>query len=139
MSSDDTGKVGLMGTSSGEHAQARTEACGSSRYLLPSNELMFFAVAALVVAVVHPAIAYGYDDDLFGDVCKRSMSYVEGGFGALLAAVAGFGALIASAAGGFRVAWALLVVSIGAYIVRSYLTIWFGSDCGTGDGAAPAP
>ena len=115
----------------GGHAQAPASDLRVKNRLLPPNIQLFYLLALVAIFAANPEIVYGqYKEELFGEVCKRSMSYIEGGFGALIAAVAGVGALIASAAGGFRTAWALLVVSIGAYIVRSYLTIWFGDGCG---------
>lgn len=92
--------------------------------------LTFILLAAVVVAMVSPATVFAYEDDDFGEICKAVMTYIEGGFGALLAAGAGLGAIVASAAGGFRVAWALLIVSIGGFILRAYLSIWFGDGCG---------
>lgn len=72
-----------------------------------------------------PAIAFAYDDSRFGLVCNKSMTYTEGGFGAVLTATAGIGSIVAAATGSFRTFWALLVVSIGSFIVRNYLELWF--------------
>ena len=58
--------------------------------------------------------------------CGFILSYLEGGFGALLAAGAGIGAVVASALGGFKAAWCLVVVSVGAFILRSYITLFNG-------------
>lgn len=68
----------------------------------------------------------GYNDDKFGKACLSALDYIQGGFGALLSAVTGFAAIVASAVGGFRMAWALLVVSVGAFILQEYMEIWFG-------------
>jgi len=88
-----------------------------------------FAAILLLLATVEPAFAQ-VDDAKFGVICQKALQYVEGGFGALVAAVAGMGAIIASAAGGFRMAWALLVVSIGAFILREYVGLLFEGKCG---------
>lgn len=56
--------------------------------------------------------------------CSRVLGYIEGGFGALVATGAGLGAIVAAALGGFKAAWCLLVVSIGCFILRSYLTLF---------------
>ncbi len=56
--------------------------------------------------------------------CSRVLGYIEGGFGALVATGAGLGAIIAAALGGFKAAWCLLVVSVGCFILRSYLTLF---------------
>jgi hypothetical protein len=73
--------------------------------------------------------AFAYDDSLWGDACGRVLAYIQGGFGGLLSAVAGIGAIVASAAGGFRMAWALIVVSVGAYILGEYIDIFFKGMC----------
>jgi dipeptide/tripeptide permease len=62
--------------------------------------------------------------------CNILLAYMEGSFGALVAAAAGVGAIIAAAVGSFKAAWALLVVSIGSFILRSYLTLYNGSCLG---------
>lgn len=64
-----------------------------------------------------------------GQACNTLLGYMEGSFGALVAAAAGIGAIIAAAVGGFKAAWALLVVSVGAFILRSYISLFNGS-CG---------
>ena len=58
--------------------------------------------------------------------CSRILGYIEGGFGALVATGAGLGAIIAAALGGFKAAWTLIVVSVGCFILRSYLTLFHG-------------
>lgn len=60
--------------------------------------------------------------------CGLILQYIETGFGALVASAAGIGAIIAAAVGGFKAAWGLLVVSIGSFILRAYLTL-FHSGC----------
>ncbi len=56
--------------------------------------------------------------------CSRTIGYLEGGFGTLVASSAGLGAIIAAALGGFKAAWALFVVSVGCFILRTYLTLF---------------
>ena len=56
--------------------------------------------------------------------CQELLSYIEGVFASLVAAAAGLGAIIASAVGGFKAAWGLLVVSIGAFILRSFIGVF---------------
>jgi hypothetical protein len=87
-------------------------------------------LAALKLSVLlTPCLAFAYDDSKFGLVCNTSMTYTEGGFGALLTAAAGIGSIVAAATGNFRTFWALLVVSAGSFIVRNYLELWF-QGCG---------
>lgn len=65
----------------------------------------------------------------FGIACSKMLLLVEGAFGALIAAVAGVAAILAAALGGFKMAWSLVVVSIGAFILRSWIQLFQGS-CG---------
>ncbi len=94
--------------------------------------LVVAAVAcALVLVVVDPALAQeaGYNDSKWREICGKALSYVEEGFGTLLATAAGIGAIVASAAGGFRMAWALIVVSIGSFILRNYVDLFYSGLC----------
>ena len=94
-----------------------------------------FLITILILLILSQELAFaqaagateGYKDDKFGKVCLSALDYLKGGFGALLSAVAGFAAIVASAVGGFRMAWALLVVSVGAFILQEYMEIWFGT------------
>lgn len=65
----------------------------------------------------------------YGQACDGLLQLVEGTFGALITAAAGVGAIVASAVGGFKMAWALVVVSVGAFILRSFITLFNGT-CG---------
>ena len=69
--------------------------------------------------------ALAYDGQKFGNVCGQVLSMLQGGFGSMLTAAAGVGAIIASAAGGFKVAWALIVVSVGSFILKAYVELFF--------------
>ena len=90
--------------------------------------LFLGTVLLLLILSQQFAFAEGYDDKKFGAVCDSTLKYLYGGFGALISAIAGVAAIVASALGGFRMAWALLVVSIGSFILQSYTEIWFGAD-----------
>jgi hypothetical protein len=57
--------------------------------------------------------------------CDRLLMLIEGSLGALVTTAAGIGAIVCSALGGFRSAWTLLVVSVGSFILRSYVTLFF--------------
>lgn len=56
--------------------------------------------------------------------CSRLLGYLEGGFGTLIGAASGFGAIIAASVGGFKAAWNLFVVSVGCFILRSFLPLF---------------
>lgn len=63
----------------------------------------------------------------YAEACNGVLSLVEGTFGAMLTAIAGIAAIIASALGGFKMAWSLLVVAIGSFILRSFITLFNGT------------
>ncbi len=104
------------------------------------NFLFFVTVLILLIVSQEFALAQaaggggteGYDDSKFGVACISALNYLQGGFGALLSAIAGFAAVIASAMGGFRMAWGLLIVSIGSFILQEYMEIWFGTSACVG-------
>jgi hypothetical protein len=52
---------------------------------------------------------------------------IEGAFGALVMVVAGIGAIISSAFGAYRAAVSLIVVATGSFILRSLVSLFFGS------------
>ena len=79
----------------------------------------------------------GGDTERYDQACNRLLGLLEGPFGALVTVAAGVGAVIASAVGGFKMAWTLVVVSVGAFILRSYVTLFFKACGGGGGGAAP--
>ena len=87
------------------------------------------AVTLKLSVLLTPAIVLAYDDSRFGSICGKSLTYTEGGFGSLLAAAAGIGSIVAAAMGSFRAFWALIVVSIGSFILKNYLELWF-QGCG---------
>ncbi len=99
-----------------------------------STQMLFAAgVVVLLGGIDSLALAQegtGVGRGTAGQACGNLLRYMEGAFGALVAAAAGVGAIIASAVGGFKAAWSLLVVSIGAFILRAYITLWNGSCLG---------
>lgn len=91
------------------------------------SHILFFSFLILLFLFVEPAEAY--QGGKFKDVCQKTFGYLDGGFAGLLSAVTGVGAIIAAATGGFRAAWGLIVVSIGAFILKEYLDLWFQGSC----------
>jgi hypothetical protein len=82
-----------------------------------------------IACVLSPDTASAFDGQRFEQVCSKTLEMMHGGFGALLMATAGVGAVVASAAGGFRIAWALVVVAVGAFTLKEYQELWT-SPCG---------
>lgn len=69
-----------------------------------------------------------YEDDLVRNSVGNMFKLVEGAFGALIMVVAGLGAIVAAAMGAYRAAVGMLVVAVGAFILRALVSLFFGSD-----------
>lgn len=70
--------------------------------------------------------APGYDPKEIRGAVELLFRLVEGSFGALIMVVAGIGAIIAAAFGAYRAAVGMLVVAVGAFILRSLVSLFFG-------------
>ena len=65
--------------------------------------------------------------EIFQDAATQLACVVmPGKFGALLSTFTGIFALIAAATGNYRGAWALVFVSVGAFIFKEFVAILFG-------------
>ena len=69
-----------------------------------------------------------YNDTRIADATNGILTYIEGSFGALVMISAGLGAIISSAFGQYRAALGLLVVAVGAFILRSLVSTFFNDD-----------
>ena len=69
-----------------------------------------------------------YDDSLVRNSVGNLFKLIEGAFGALVMVVAGLGAIIAAAMGAYRAAVGMLVVAVGAFILRALVSLFFGTD-----------
>lgn len=67
-----------------------------------------------------------YDDELVRAGVGNLFRLIEGAFGALVMVVAGLGAIIAAAMGAYRAAVGMLVVALGAFILRALVSLFFG-------------
>lgn len=68
-----------------------------------------------------------YDDQLVRAGVGNMFRLIEGAFGALVMVVAGLGAIIAAAMGAYRAALGMLVVALGAFILRALVSLFFGT------------
>lgn len=69
-----------------------------------------------------------FDDTLIRNAVGNLFRMIEGAMGALIMVVAGLFALIAAARGGYAAAISLLVVAVGAFVLRALVSLFFGSD-----------
>ncbi len=67
----------------------------------------------------------GMNDAKIRCAAQKLLTLMEGNLGALIMVVAGIGTIIASAFGAFRAATSLLAVAIGAFVLRSFVEIFF--------------
>jgi hypothetical protein len=66
-----------------------------------------------------------YNDSRITNSVNAVLLYLEGSFGALVMAAAGIGAIVAAAFGGYKAALSLMVVAVGAFILRSIMSTFF--------------
>ena len=77
-----------------------------------------------------------YDASLVRGAVGNIFRLIEGPFGALVMVVAGLGAIVSAAMGAYRGALALVVVAIGAFILRALVSLFFGTTFSSFNGAA---
>lgn len=70
--------------------------------------------------------APGYNPKEIRGAVELLFRLIEGSFGALIMVVAGIGAIVAAAFGAYRAAVGMLVVAVGAFILRSLVSLFFG-------------
>ena len=66
-----------------------------------------------------------YNDVRIANSVNAILTYLEGSFGALVMVSAGIGAIMSAAFGQYRAALGLLVVAVGAFILRSLMATFF--------------
>lgn len=69
-----------------------------------------------------------YEDALVRNAVGNLLMLIEGAFGALIMVVAGLGAIVAAAMGAYRAAVGMLVVAVGAFILRALVSLFFGTE-----------
>ncbi|HQH27932.1 MAG TPA: hypothetical protein PLP17_11095 [Oligoflexia bacterium] len=100
-----------------------------------SNSSLLLLAAGFVIlfhGYTKGSLAYAADGDgdRWGSVCSKIMTELEGDLGSLLTACAGIGAVCAAAMGGFKMAWTLIVVSVGSFVLGEYYQIFFNECSG---------
>ncbi len=69
-----------------------------------------------------------FDDTLIRNSVGNLFKLIEGAFGALIMVVSGLGAIVAAAMGAYRAAVGMIVVAVGAFILRSLVSLFFGTE-----------
>ena len=105
-----------------------------------ANAFLFvLGVALLGSGLVELSLAQGggpsgsysqaqFDDTLIRNSVGNLFKLIEGAFGALIMVVSGLGAIVAAAMGAYRAAVGMLVVAVGAFILRSLVSLFFGAE-----------
>ena len=70
----------------------------------------------------------GFNDTLVRNAVGNLFRLIEGAFGALIMIIAGLIAIIAAAMGAYRASVGMLVVALGAFILRALVSLFFGED-----------
>lgn len=87
--------------------------------------LFLLGASLLVLSGAELALAQT-GGEVFGSAATNiACQVMPGKFGAMLSAFAGLFALVAAATGSYRGAWALVFVSVGAYIFKEFVQILF--------------
>ena len=88
--------------------------------------ILFAAGAALLLLGTGETVLAQTGGEIFQDaVGNIACNFMPGSFGAMISAFAGLFALIAAATGAYRGAWALVFVSVGAFIFKEFIQILF--------------
>lgn len=66
-----------------------------------------------------------YNDQRVSQSVNGVLTYLEGSVGALVMVACGIGAIMSSAFGQYRAALGLMVVAVGAFILRSLMSTFF--------------
>lgn len=101
--------------------------------LIQQSCLVMCGVALVCFGLVRDAEAqHGirYNSERIDQAVGAMFTYLEGSFGALVMVSSGVGAILSAAFGQYRASLGLMVVSIGAFILRS-LTVTFFNYSGT--------
>lgn len=131
----------LMNTILGKITRGYSRLCASIYVLAKQNtSLMMFlsGLAILSCGLFQISEAQGQQEAFrsfakpnFVDTSIRVsvgqlFALIEGALGALIMVVAGLGAIVSSAMGAYRAAVGMLVVAVGAFILRALVSLFFG-------------
>lgn len=98
--------------------------------LLAGVTLLFGGLLIAPDAITQDTQTYSranYEEALVSNAVGMLFRLIEGSFGALVMVVAGLGAIVAAAMGAYRLAISMLVVAVGAFILRALVSLFFGA------------
>ena len=94
-----------------------------------------FGVALLAGGMAEVSQAQ-FQEQIIGNAVGNLFRLIEGAFGALIMVIAGIGAIVAAAMGAYKAAVGMLVVAVGAFILRALVSLFFGNDFGQAGNAS---
>ena len=106
-----------------------TQALSSSSLILFLLGLSLLVIGIQEIAQAGSATTFSraeYNPELIQLAVGNLFALIEGSFGALIMVVAGLAAIIAAAMGSYKAAVSLLVVAVGAFILRALVSLFFG-------------
>lgn len=100
-----------------------------------AKTLLFGAsTALLIIGLEGGAIAQesyatpDFQPELIEGAVGNLFALIEGAFGALIMVVSGLAAIVAASMGAYRAAVSMLVVALGAFILRALVSLFFGTN-----------
>lgn len=94
--------------------------------------LGLYILASASLFILLPSVAWAQfeattevDMGRLEEALQILFAYIEGSFGALVMVSAGIGALLSAAFGQYRATLSLLVVAVGSFVLRSFVTTFF--------------
>jgi len=101
---------------------------GTSLLLVAGVTLLTFGLVGVSIAQTNTFQTPNYNDTLVRNAVGNLFGLIEGAFGALIMVVSGLGAIVAAAMGAYRAAVGMLVVAVGAFILRALVSLFFGEN-----------
>ncbi len=95
--------------------------------LLWRREVVLLALMVCTILVMDHYAYAAFDETRYKTICSRVLTLLEGKFGAMLTAATGVGAVVSAALGSFKMAWGLVIVSVGCFIAKGYVALFFAA------------
>ncbi len=106
----------------------------SAAFVAPSEKqgraVMFVLGIALIALSLSLDVSAQtkYNDEKIANATNAVLLYLEGSFGALVMAAAGIGAIMSASFGQYKAALSLMLVAVGAFILRSFMSTFFNDE-----------
>jgi hypothetical protein len=110
------------------HAFQKLGACAHAPSARQAQVILFLVGVVFLaggIALDGSCLEARYNDVRLSNSVNIVLTAVEGAFGSLVMVCAGIGPILSSAFGQYRAALALMVVAIGSFILRSFVSTFF--------------